>query len=105
MEMGVLYMHHHDDYYFCTGGKINVYILSILMMKSFLIKTGIYITVIFVLSQLMAYVLKEPLRDAEKKNVLYDKTRWQDFYAQPVNSISLLFLGSSHAYRSFNPLI
>ena len=31
--------------------------------------------------------------------------RWRNFYAQPKNSIDVVFLGSSHSYHSFNPAV
>ena len=39
------------------------------------------------------------------QGIYYPKDRWQDFYSQRKNSINLICLGSSHAYRSLNPFL
>lgn len=45
------------------------------------------------------------IRFSAMGNAFNFKTRLRDFYNQKKNSIKLIFLGSSHAYRAFNPKI
>ena len=35
----------------------------------------------------------------------YNQNRWDEFYAQSENSIDMVFIGSSHSYCTFDPLI
>ena len=74
-------------------------------MRTVVFNLFLYIVLAYVLSVIATYVLKQPLRDADKKNLLFDKLRWNQFYSLPSNKIDILFLGSSHAYRGFNPEI
>lgn len=41
----------------------------------------------------------------ENKINSYNESRWNEFYAQQKNSIDMVFLGSSHSYCTFDPLI
>jgi len=41
----------------------------------------------------------------EKKLIFHPQLRWQEFHAYPENSLDVVFLGSSHCYRSFVPKI
>lgn len=41
----------------------------------------------------------------ENKINSYNESRWEEFYSQPKNSIDMVFLGSSHSYCTFDPLI
>ena len=74
-------------------------------MRTVVFNLFLYIVLAYVLSVIATYVLKQPLRDADKKNLLFDKLRWDQFYSLPSNKVDILFLGSSHAYRGFNPEI
>lgn len=44
-------------------------------------------------------------QEAAEKNVIneFTKKRYQEFYALPSNSLDMVFIGSSHAYCTFNP--
>lgn len=68
-------------------------------------KFGLSLIVFSVIFGILITVLGLKLKDGLKFNNLYPETRWADFYSQKPNSIDLLFIGSSHCYRSFIPSI
>jgi hypothetical protein len=74
-------------------------------MKTIILKLLLYVALTFGFATIAAYILKQPYRDAEKKHLLRSKLRWDQFYALSPNSTEVVFLGSSHAYKSFNPAI
>ncbi|MCG8475685.1 MAG: hypothetical protein MI784_09440, partial [Cytophagales bacterium] len=39
------------------------------------------------------------------KEVYFFVKRWEEFHALPKNSLDVLFLGSSHCYRSLSPKV
>jgi hypothetical protein len=46
------------------------------------------------------------LEKTTRAKIIYDHgLRWDDFYKQKENTIDVLFIGSSHCYRTFNPVI
>jgi len=54
----------------------------------------------------LAYALGILERDVDKRGYAFDKYRWEEFYALPKgDSLDILFLGSSHAYRGFDPAL
>jgi len=63
-----------------------------------LLKTIIFIIIFLFLESFFGYLLTPPA----KQNNFWPKIRWEDFYSQEKN-IDLAFIGSSHAYRSFDP--
>ncbi len=70
-------------------------------MKSFLIKTCLFSFIFIFLNQCLGSYI------ANKRNLIgyYPTIRWNEFYSTPQNSIDLIFLGSSHCYRSIVPNI
>lgn len=56
------------------------------------------------LNFLLAYALGVLERDVDKRGYAFDRYRWEEFYQLPKgDSLDILFLGSSHAYRGFDP--
>jgi hypothetical protein len=54
---------------------------------------------------LLAYILEWRYRDWKAQGIFFEPIRWEEFYELPDNSLDVLFLGSSHAYRSINPFL
>lgn len=44
-------------------------------------------------------------RIENNNQIYYPRLRWDDFYKADKNSLDVLFVGSSHCYRAFNPLV
>lgn len=55
----------------------------------------------FLVGKILAYPVSKQIENKE----FYPAVRWNEFYGMKDNSIDLLFLGSSHAYRGFDPKI
>lgn len=51
------------------------------------------------------YYAGEAYKGASEKNVInyFTKSRYDDFYKLPVNSLDMVFVGSSHSYCTFDP--
>lgn len=65
-------------------------------------------TIIFIACAVpVIYFLGNKYSVASTENLVntYNQNRWDEFYAQPENSIDMVFLGSSHSYCTFDPLI
>ncbi len=48
---------------------------------------------------------KYSVASTENKINDYNKSRWEEFYSLPKNSLDMIFIGSSHSYCTFDPLI
>jgi len=64
-----------------------------------------FIAVFLALNFSLGSLLELPKNDLIEKGRFDPKLRWEEFYNLPLRSIDILFLGSSHSYRSFNPRI
>lgn len=75
-------------------------------MKKILAHTSIFALGLIGLNFALAYALGVLERDVDKRGYAFDKYRWEEFYELPKgDSLDILFLGSSHAYRGFNPAL
>lgn len=73
-------------------------------MKKLGVKVGLYLLVLLGFNFLIAYLLGVLERDVDKRAYAFDKYRWEEFYQLPKgDSLDILFLGSSHAYRGIDP--
>lgn len=73
-------------------------------MKLLLIRISLFLLGLLGLNFLLAYALGVLERDVDKRGYAFDRYRWEEFYQLPQgNSLDILFLGSSHAYRGFDP--
>lgn len=68
--------------------------------KRIILKLIIFFTCFFIIQSIFGYLLNP----GTYKSDFHPRIRWEDFYKLSKN-IDLVFLGSSHAYRSFNPKI
>ncbi|EYE88719.1 hypothetical protein Q428_06420 [Fervidicella metallireducens AeB] len=66
-----------------------------------ILKIFLFILIFLLLDSWLGYELKKI--DGAKDT--YAKYKWHEFYNMPEESIDLVFLGSSHAYRSFDPFV
>ncbi|MEO1408974.1 MAG: SGNH/GDSL hydrolase family protein [Bacteroidota bacterium] len=71
-------------------------------MRLFIQKVGIYSTLLLLLNLGLGYFLYTYERDLAGAGLFFPAARWADYYDQSGN-IDLLVLGSSHAYRSYDP--
>ena len=73
-------------------------------MKQALAKTLLFVLLIPIIdygvSELILYKRKK-----FGKEVYFFVKRWEEFHALPKNSLDVLFLGSSHCYRSLSPKV
>ncbi len=74
-------------------------------MKNKLVYLIVFIAIFFVLDSFIGHVLKTPKRVLIRDKKYDPYWRWKEFYELPKDSIDVLFLGSSHCYRSFDPKI
>ena len=66
-------------------------------------RTVLFFIIFFVLSHLIG-IWFETLHEANiAGTTYYPKLRWEEFYSLEPDSVDMLFLGSSHCYRSFDP--
>lgn len=73
-------------------------------MKPLLIRISIFLLGLLSLNFLLAYALGVLERDVDKRGYAFDQYRWEEFYQLPKgDTLDILFLGSSHAYRGFDP--
>lgn len=67
-------------------------------------RLSLFVVGLILLNFLLAHALGVLHRDVETRGYAFDSYRWEEFYALPKgDSLDILFLGSSHAYRSFDP--
>lgn len=72
-------------------------------MKRFLFKISIYAIVLIVLNLALGYYLQTyESVDMARHGVFFSKKRWEEYYAK-TQPVDILILGSSHAYRSYEP--
>ena len=60
----------------------------------------------FLLPFALLNIALQPLIDSHHDLLRFEvfaQERWNDFYSLPNNSLDVLFVGSSHAYVTFNP--
>lgn len=75
-------------------------------MNRFLVRLIVYSFLIFLVHMAIGAYLKNIAKENETEHSGYHpRQRWADFHELSPNTIDLLFLGSSHCYRSFNPSI
>lgn len=60
---------------------------------------GLILPVVYKLGQTYS------IATTENKVNTYNEKRWEEFYSLPENSVDILYLGSSHSYCTFDPLI
>lgn len=73
-------------------------------MKRLGAKLGLYLLGLLAINLLVARLLGVLERDVDKRGYAFDKYRWEEFYQLPKgDSLDILFLGSSHAYRGIDP--
>lgn len=69
-------------------------------------KLGLFLLGLLAFNLLVARFLGVLERDVDKRGYAFDKYRWEEFYQLPQgDSLAILFLGSSHAYRGIDPLL
>lgn len=64
---------------------------------------ALFLAVFLVLNLAIGRFLEIPKNELIRTGKFDPKLRWEEFYSLTPNSVRLLFLGSSHAYRSFDP--
>ena len=74
-------------------------------MKRYIKKISFYLIVIIAINFIFTKILSVKISDMEKKGIFDPPLRWLDFYSEKPNSIDIIFLGTSHAFRGFNPLV
>lgn len=74
-------------------------------MRAFLFRLFAFSLLVLCANYLIGYWLASPKREAVRNRQYFEILRWDDFYKQPPQSIDMLIVGSSHAYRSINPQI
>lgn len=75
-------------------------------MKQLGLKAIFYLLVLLGLNFLITHLLGVLERDVDKRGYAFDKYRWEEFYQLPQgDSLDILFLGSSHAYRGIDPFL
>lgn len=81
----------------------NLYTSNFKDIALFVIKSLIFIA--FVVPVIYYVGNKYSAATTENKINGYNQSRWEEFYSLPDNSIDMVFLGSSHSYCTFDPLI
>lgn len=72
-------------------------------MQGFLIKISIYSLILIVINLALGYYLRTyESVDMAGQGVFFPKERWEAYYAKS-EPVDVLVLGSSHAYRSYEP--
>lgn len=81
----------------------NLYTSSFKDIVLFIFKTLLFIACVI---PVIYYVgNKYSVASTENKINGYNQSRWEEFYSLPENSVDMVFLGSSHSYCTFDPLI
>ena len=63
----------------------------------------VFLGLFYVLNLGVGALLALPKRELVRLGYFHPQRRWADFYSQRPYSIDVVFLGSSHCYRSFDP--
>ena len=71
-------------------------------MRAFIVKISIYSILFLAIITVVGKLLEKQRAD---KLIFHPQLRWQEFHSTPQNSIDVIFIGSSHCYRSFVPKI
>jgi hypothetical protein len=71
-------------------------------MKKFIIRFSVIVTLTWAVNLFVGYLLQMRFRDWSRTGVFFEPLRWKEFDKVPPNTLSTAFLGSSHAYRSFD---
>lgn len=81
----------------------NLYTSSFKDIALFMFKALLFVALIIP----FVYFVGNKYSTASTENKInsYNESRWEEFYSQPENSIDMVFLGSSHSYCTFDPLI
>ncbi|MTI68993.1 MAG: DUF1574 domain-containing protein [Firmicutes bacterium] len=79
--------------------RVNLSISNFNKKKKNILKVIIFILLFFIINNLIGHELATTINDTNR----YSEIKWEEFYEQSNNNIDLVFLGSSHAYRSFDP--
>ncbi|MDB4513388.1 DUF1574 domain-containing protein [Akkermansiaceae bacterium] len=75
-------------------------------MKRFFRKCFFYGVVVLLLHLIVGAFLERVVYKHETVNGdFHPRTRWKEFHGLENNSVDLIFLGSSHSYRTFNPVV
>lgn len=74
-------------------------------MKLLLKKVLLFSAIVIVLNIWFSDLLFQKYRNWEKLGVYFDPMRMQEFNALESNKVNTIILGSSHAYRSYNPFL
>lgn len=75
-------------------------------MKHFISKALVYLVAISIVIGVVDFIIGKVLKKIEFENRnYYPRLRWNDFYNTKANSMDFFFIGSSHCYRSFNPIL
>jgi len=74
-------------------------------MKKFLIKILFYFALIYLVNILIGLGLNYDFKKKTDQKCYYPSIRWNEFYDIPNNTLEVLFLGSSHSYRCYNPTV
>lgn len=73
--------------------------------RKFFQKVLFFSLTVLVINFLVGFILEIPTKLAVRTGNFYPSIRWKDFYALEKNSLDIVFLGSSHCYRSFDPAL
>ncbi len=81
----------------------NSFISSFKKWLIFIIKLALFALCLYYLVQYIG--VKYAAATTENLINNYNESRWNEFYAQPKNSLDMVFIGSSHSYCTFDPEI
>ncbi len=74
-------------------------------MKLFLKKITIYLLIFLLMNIVIGKFLEVDLKMKARQKCFYPPLRWNEFYSKEKKSLDIIFLGSSHSYRTYNPVI
>jgi len=74
-------------------------------LKKFILRSLLFIIIFYALNLIAGAVLSIPKEVLINAGLFDPKLRWDEFHSKKPDSIDLLFLGSSHCYRSFDPAV
>lgn len=75
-------------------------------MTKFLREIILYGSIILMIHFIVGLVLGQVAKHYEEMNRdFHPRTRWNEFHNLKTNSVDLIFLGSSHCYRTFDPVV
>lgn len=71
-------------------------------IKKYLLRFSFYAMILFLLNLGVGEILKSKKRVQIKENNFFPAMRWKEFYQAPDNTLDIIFIGSSHCYRTFD---